>query len=347
MIKRCLYAIFLGMLILSARAESLSTVTIVIPERFIAVTTGETAKIFIDGPISQETVSQLAAEVKKKKISAGMVYLNSPGGSLLAGIELGKAIRRGGFDTNVGRRQNVGALAKDGGCYSACVFAYIGGGYRYASGNSQIGVHRFSTSAPATTDLDMAQILSAAITSHLNAMGVDVALFERMVQAPSDGIIVLTKAEQKNMRVVNNGVLPTTWALVNTQGIIYLKGEQQTDLGLGKFIFNCVDGVVYGAAFYEGGSNADTIAATQRYSLRINSQFLPIVLHRPVQLKNGYVSAYFPLSKNQLRDIVSAQEVGFAFHPPNPDLFFGFTVSLVDGRSKIVDFAKFCTTQKR
>jgi hypothetical protein len=193
----------------------------------------------------------------------------------------------------------------------------------------------------------MAQILSAAITNHLNAMGVDVALFERMVQAPSDGIIVLTKAEQKNMRVVNDGVLPATWALVNTQGAIYLKGEQQTYRGLGKFIFNCVDGAVTGAAFYEGGSNADTIAATQRYSLRINSQFLPIVLHGPVGLQNGYVSAYFPLSTDQLRAIVAAQEVGFAFHPPNPDLFFGYTVNLADGRSKIVDFTKFCATQRK
>ena len=343
---RCFFALLMGLLALRATAESLSTVTVVAPTPFIAITTGATPDIYIDGPISNETIAQLAAVVAVQSIKAATVYLNSPGGSLLAGIDLGKVIRRHGFDTNVGRKPIGNGSVIEGGCYSACVFAYLGGGYRYLNSKSEIGVHRFSTAAPAASDLDMAQIVSAAITNHLNAMGVDIALFERMTQAPKDGIIVLSNAERKGWRVVNDGVLPPVWGLVNTKGVIYLKGEQQTYRGLGKFIFGCQAGTIVGAAFYEGGTNAETIAATKRYSLRIDSQFVPVQLRGEVQLLNGFVSANFPISAEQLRAIITAQEVGFAFHPPNETMFFGYTVGLLEGRAKILEFVNFCATTK-
>lgn len=65
-------------------------------------------------------------------IPNAIVVFNSRGGSLIAGIEIGKAIRLQGYATTV---------AQDGFCASACALAWIAGVPRHLPKDRQVGFH--------------------------------------------------------------------------------------------------------------------------------------------------------------------------------------------------------------
>ena len=333
----------------AANSAEDAEVSVLRADRLIEITAGAKPEIYIDGELTDATIGKFVATVVTQQLTAGTVYFNSPGGNLLAGIEFGRQIRKTGWSTRIGTKGAKYGEARAGLCSSACVFAYVGGYYRFSNQGSRIGVHRFSTQGATSSDLDVAQVASAAITAYLGEMGVDIALFERMVQAGKDEVLYLSPSEARVLRVVNDGILPATWSLQNAEEIMYLKGEQETSLGIGKFMLMCSKGSLIASGFYEAGTNASIIAAsTNRYSLRVDRDFLPIKrLSRPVQAANEYVAAYFQITPDQVKRLLFAQQVGLAFHPPNPDLFYGFQIDIAGNHQKIVNYVKYCGSQSR
>ncbi len=131
--------------------------------------------IFADGGTCQNTPQDLLAAIKKANAGPGTtVVLNSPGGSLMAGVEMGRIIRRHQLDTQVGAqypyylglspvpsRDNSTATGRDqryvpyiqypvakpfpGQCLSACNFALLGGVHRSVGLLSDFGAHQFDT----------------------------------------------------------------------------------------------------------------------------------------------------------------------------------------------------------
>ena len=143
------------------------TVKVYLPDPWVAAVTGERAVVYLDGQVEIDTPAKVLATLVVQGVHGGQVYLNSPGGNLFAGMELGRLLRKEGFDTTVGKEGSAKYDSQPGGCYSACVLAYLGGYFRYSKKGSQLGVHRFSTPISKSTDLDTAQITSAAITNYL------------------------------------------------------------------------------------------------------------------------------------------------------------------------------------
>jgi hypothetical protein len=87
--------------------------------------------------------------------SYAIVFLNSPGGKVVAAIELGKIFRRRGIAAAVaqadssfenGRIRFTGAK-----CYSACVYALMGAKQRIVPRQSTVGLHRMFASEPVIT----------------------------------------------------------------------------------------------------------------------------------------------------------------------------------------------------
>jgi hypothetical protein len=76
--------------------------------------------VVLEGSLAEFDEDQFAA--KAASLSSAFVAFNSDGGSLLAGLRIGEAIRRKGFSTIVpdGRR-----------CASACALAWLGGVERF------------------------------------------------------------------------------------------------------------------------------------------------------------------------------------------------------------------------
>ena len=69
---------------------------------------------------------------KTGSLSAAIIRLESNGGSLVAGIQIGETIRLKGFQTLV----PAGAR-----CASACAMAWLGGTQRFMGPNARIGLH--------------------------------------------------------------------------------------------------------------------------------------------------------------------------------------------------------------
>jgi hypothetical protein len=101
-----------------------------LPAEIERIQTGDDLELItISGPIQyRDDVKFRLATIDTKK---AIVMLASPGGSLDAGLSIGKQIRLGGYSTLVGSRL----------CASACALAWLGGQRRYMSADSKVGFH--------------------------------------------------------------------------------------------------------------------------------------------------------------------------------------------------------------
>lgn len=341
-------AAFISLLIAAPIPAFAGTVKVIKRDPLLAAATGDSSDtVFIEGDIDSNLVKDFIVELDKHHVDAGEVYIHSPGGNLFAGMQLGREIRKRGLNTNIGQQGTGPDKVMPGACYSAAVLTFLGGCYRYCRTDSKIGVHRFFSPEQTPNDLDLAQLVSASIVDYLRDMGVDSTLLDRMARVGRDDILVLSAKDMQDLNVTNNGALPPQWTLEVIPTQIYLKGEQTTRVGTGKIIMMLQphDGLVI-LAMYEGGENAQLIAATSKYSLRIDDEFLSIDhLISPPKISNGYVSAAFKPTDAQLKRILSAKKIGFAFHPPNPAFFYGFTIDVTEPRDKLVNFVSYCSNQ--
>lgn len=333
----------------SASAKSSAMVSVVEPSRSAAISTGATTDIFIDGALDQKTVDQFKAVLTQRHITKGTVHRNSKGGSVMAGLELGTLIRDNGLSTNVGLRNSWGGLPRSGECSSACPYAFLGGVYRYASKESKIGVHRFSVTGGVEPGLDMVEVVSAAIANHILNMGADLGLLELMTLEGGDKIRMLSPEELRDLNVVDNGSREATWGLFMVNGFVYLKGQQVAAKGTGKMTFHCHDRNLIGFAFFGAGQDMAAVAATTKYSVRIDDKLFPLqdsMTHAVA--RERFVDMHFPLSQEQFGMMAAGNDIGFAFHKPRGSSYYGFLVHVGDeGRTKLLDYAKYCDSHEK
>jgi hypothetical protein len=159
--------------------------------------------ILLDGYIDALASNRLGALIAQQSITEADVYFNSPGGSLIAGMELGRLLRQLGFDAHVGKRTADVRELVAGVCYSACPFAYAGGVRRYLKPESVLGVHRAANRVPLPDENAFEKLVSQQATDYLLAMGVNPELFAIMSQVPHDVIRGLTREEARRLKLVN------------------------------------------------------------------------------------------------------------------------------------------------
>lgn len=326
------------------------------PDAYKVLSGNRTWNVILDGEIDSGAPSRLAEALKRTGGYSADVYINSPGGSLAAGIEMGRLLRRAGANTHIGALiadpdfklgSTVGKKPTPGSCHSACALAFLGGVYRYQGGNSKYGVHRFWTrSAPSKDDLDNAQIISAAITSYIREMDVDPALFDLMVQAGKDSIRILSQSELHNLYVVNNGRKRPEWTIEAVEGAQYLRGMQDSVYGYGKAVFFCTGGSIGFYSFYQAGEErAASIANGSWYhSLLVNHKPIPLNEPSVIKASKGELSGLFDLTREQVRSIVSGSSVGHAMQlAPDAPTFVGYTIDIPDNvMSRVRTFLRTC-----
>lgn len=316
------------------------------PDDVYAQATGNPrlGSLFISGEIDRDLAEEVEQLVEDMRLDGGSVTFHSPGGNLLAGIELGQVIRRAGLSTNVGRDGGSPADVLSGGCYSACVLAYAGGSFRHLAEGSELGVHRFSSEVQSDSDLDIGQVMSAAITNHLSTMGVSPELFERMVTAGRDEMYILGLKESRELNLVNGGRPEPDWSLEIVDGGYYLRGSQDSPYGAGTNMLLCAGGTVSLATKYHAGPNAERVLSeATRHSLRVDGEFIDMGEPRQWTIQpSGYVVGHFDLHEHLKARIMSADSFGHAVHSPNPDLFWGYTVDTTGGKQKIRDLFNTC-----
>lgn len=341
---RALNRILIGSLLSGISALSFANDVQILP----AATTGTASppEVYLSGEITDATVAQLSALITAKNLHGAVVYLDSAGGDPQAGMDLGELIRRSSMNTAVGRPGASPGHPAAGKCMSACVLTYAGGKFRFIDSASQIGIHRFYRRTALATDLDVAQIFSAAITSYLIKMGVAPALFQRMVQVGRGQMQLLSHSDAVQLNLVNNGVLPADWEIEGKQGSVFLVGRQQTMNGYGKILMSCAPNQrVKVSALWDAGDNKTFITRNSKaYSLRINQQFLPIgQLQTKPSISGDYVLASFIADDNMLWSLSGAEQIGFGFHTGEANTFFGFLLDATGKQDLVRSWIKHCS----
>lgn len=318
------------------------------PDTYKRMSGIDTVYIFLSGVIDANSPKRLANVLKDERNHFADVYINSPGGNLLAGMELGRQLRQSGATVNIGiggvkPRKDLKEMpfidVKPGICFSACSLTFLGGVYRFISEGSKFGVHRFySNSGPSPDDLALGQMLSATISSYIRDMGVSGDLFNYMVTAGPEEMFVIPKNELKKLNVVNNGRQLATWSIEAVEGGQYLRGEQITLYGRGKMVFLCTEKSVGMLSFYEAGQErANQIASGNwAHSLLLkNSTVLPLSKPIHIDIVGDEIEQSFKLTKREVDLITTSDSVGHAMQVSrDAPSFVGFTIDVIDKTHK-------------
>lgn len=127
--------------------------------------------------VGDETVFRNVAAASDK----AFVVLNSEGGAVKTGLEIGRAIRLRGFGTAVG---------PDSLCASACALTWLAGSPRILERTSKLGFHAAYTvvNGRATES----GVGNALVGAYLNQIGQPESVIEYVTSAPPEGIEWLT-----------------------------------------------------------------------------------------------------------------------------------------------------------
>jgi hypothetical protein len=159
--------------------------------------------IYLDGPVDPGATSRVVSLILAEHIANAVVYLNSPGGSLVTAMQLGRVLREHAFDTRVGTRTMDVTRATAGTCHSACPFVLAGGVQRSLEQGSAIGLHRAVNRVPLHDEDAFQRVVRTQIVEYLAEMGVRAEVAGIMEGIPHDRIRDLTVDEALQLNLVN------------------------------------------------------------------------------------------------------------------------------------------------
>ncbi len=178
---------------------------------FRAVRIGNQADVIsATGQITEDTPDRFAAFLDENPTLRGrrpVVFLDSPGGRVVASIELGKLLRRVDAAAVVARVESDGAgntVMTNAQCFSACVYALIGARKRVIPASSLIGIHRMFAYEAEVDASGTAEVihrrydngnLRGYLMQYSSQMGVSPGLISAAEHIPSDNLKILSRAE--------------------------------------------------------------------------------------------------------------------------------------------------------
>jgi hypothetical protein len=204
---------FVGLFSLSARAEEMS---------FRMVTLGGRCSgpcprvIAAEGEIVEDTPGSFLSFIQQNAGSGDLhsiVLLNSPGGKVGASMEFGSVLRRLGTAVIVARPAADTEASGDllaGRCYSACVYALMGGRKRVIPPLSSVGVHRMFNYVLSPDPAGGEPLrkrnyddgnMRARLLRYSNRMGISNDLINYAERTSPDQLHVLSRAEIARWRL--------------------------------------------------------------------------------------------------------------------------------------------------
>lgn len=178
---------------------------------FEAVNYGGESVISATGRISDSTPDMFLNFLQKNNRLGvhTIVFLDSPGGGVLASMQFGTLLRKIGAAAVVakisggyfGAQPSITAAK----CVSACVYALIGARKRVIPPESAVGIHKMFLTVDGTDitalstkqDRAVASDLRGQLSSYTGKMGVSPELIARAERIPSEELHILTRAEIK------------------------------------------------------------------------------------------------------------------------------------------------------
>jgi len=307
-------------------------------------------QIYLYGVIDADAPQRFEALVKSGKIPPGSdVYLNSSQGDPEAGMALGRLLRAGSMTTHLGtpRRKSRGGYRgiKTAVCSGACVYAYLGGLYRWApTGSDRIGLVRHPAAPATPPGTAPTQSASGMVGAYLKEMGIDL---DRLAppSAVSDGTPTWLTADQMTRAgLANNGRLPLrtkSWLLPPAP---LLELHQQNRRGNHRLVLQCRPGSVTLTAYdLVGTTRARQIVAHETRSyFEVDSQEVLAEPRGAARVVDGAVVISRPWPPTELGRLLSSISIG-AWVGGRRDAFrYGATFMLYPARHAIKDFYNAC-----
>jgi hypothetical protein len=246
--------------------------------------------IAAEGPITVRTPEDFETFLKALGSDADgreMMRLNSNGGNLIAGLELGEAIRTHKIGTEVGQTIPEPAdpkwqTTKQGGCYSACAYAFLGG-IRRSAETGELGFHQFYTrgsiaDAISQSDLDesrsSAQRMMGLLVIYLTEMSVDPALLSIASSADPSSVFQPDAGTMLKMGITNVRGTPlfSGWSIepYRSGAIVTgkLSGRYNEDQQITFFCRTNVPGKVFMLSSWQYASASSSEAVADNNSIR-------------------------------------------------------------------------------
>ncbi len=157
---------------------------------FVAADWNGTPVITLTGDIAPGDAQRFADFLAAQTTPPVTAFLNSPGGSVIDALAIGRAMRAAGIKTEM--------TASDI-CLSACPYLLAAGTTRTADPEALIGVHQHyfgeNTALPAFLAVSDIQRGQGEVMRYLADMGVDPLIMQHALTTPPDEIYLLTPSE--------------------------------------------------------------------------------------------------------------------------------------------------------
>lgn len=269
------------------------------------------------------------------------VWLNSPGGNLFAGMQIGRVIRGHGAATHIIDARTLRA----GECYSACAMAFLGGVYRFNDNGARYGVHRASFPTRTAGGADLGRELSAAVGAYIREMGIDGRLLTLWEKAAPDEIYVLSQKEAEDLGIANNGRKPPEWRIATSPSGRLLQGRQESLDGTGVLLLSCDKRETTLGSVYEAAGAAET-APGGDWSHVVTFDRHEEISASPLSAsyKDGLISSRFTLPPSLVRRAMSATQIGHRMTGPGnrgPSIGYGVDID-ARSRSTVRAFLRDC-----
>lgn len=144
-----------------------------------------------------------------------LLFIHSPGGSLLGSMKFGLVLRAAKVATVVGQVVDSGgrSIPVSGSCMSACVYAIMGGTQRYVQASCKIGIHRAAVAgsfgdSPLAVLLQqrrMPENVGVLLRSYAKYMGVNPVIIDWAEKIGPGGIRILSPAEIAQLHLAKIG----------------------------------------------------------------------------------------------------------------------------------------------
>jgi hypothetical protein len=303
--------------------------------------------IYAEGEISEGTSEQFAAFVQREGIDHARVILNSPGGSLIEGIKLGRVIRALGFDTGIGvyTPDYDPNANSDSICASACAYSFAGGVSRFLDDSSgRLGLHQFYGNSADDVSGELAQQISGLLVTYLDEMGVDAKAFAVSTTVNRDGMVWLSPNDARTLRFANNGSELPTAEIKLSQMQPYLRIQQNHHNVTTRVLFLCYErqmAVQFGIVTEP--TTAAMFAENQKrsYFELDNSEFMVVEGRAGANAQESTTWLERELTPKQVEQIVSANRMD-AWIDGFGAVRYGAPLDLPTVREKIAEFAQQC-----
>lgn len=161
-----------------------------LPERLTLTVVSAGAAVLLEGEIEGGDAIRILKQIEELRDPPTRAILNSPGGSVQDALELGRALRLKGIDTEM-REGDI--------CYSACPYLLAAGVNRTVPNEAFVGVHQHyfgeSTLLPAFVAVEDIQRGQGEVMRYLDQMGIDPLVMQHALVTPPDEIYVLLPEE--------------------------------------------------------------------------------------------------------------------------------------------------------